>query len=446
MGSLIAKNDGGMRISDRYIALQRDLHARFDYGRGVDAQECAALVCSLAPATVLDYGCGQGHLARLLPDFEVEEYDPCIAGKDAEPGKADVVVCSDVLEHIEPELLGNVLLHLYALTRKTLILVIATGPSSKIMADGRQAHLIVETADWWKSKLSGLFDLKRLDDRSAEGKGVLVVAEPRRFMADLLLPVTKIRSTSAVTDVERNDNMVANSARIPNRLEIGIEPHDRTAHLVCFGPSLKQTWPEIAIARHMEGHDVFTVSGAHRFMIDRGIIPVAHLDCDPRPHKALQIGDPHPSVKYWLASCVSPSYLDRLEGHHVELWHSYNGEASRIAFKIDPKQKMIVGGGSIGLRAMSVLYARGYRKFEIHGLDSSFAGGEHHASEHLGKHPEATPVKCGDRWFDTSAVLILYARFFNKQLTMMPDAVINLHGDGLLQHMTKLNQTGEDDE
>jgi hypothetical protein len=44
-------------------------------------------------------------------------------------------------------------------------------------------------------------------------------------------------------------------------------------------------------------------------------------------------------------------------------------------------------------------------------------------------------VKCGERWFETSAVLILYARFFYKQLTMMPDAVIHLHGDGLLQHM-----------
>lgn len=430
------------RISADYIGLQKDLHARFNYGRGVDAEECAEIVRSLSAETVLDYGCGQGHLGRLLDN--VEEYDPCIDGKDSDPARADVVVCADVLEHIEPELLGNVLLHIYALTRKYTLLVIATGPSKKVMADGRTAHLIVENADWWKGKLSGLFEIERLEDRSEQGKGVLILCKPRRFTADPpLVPIAKIRSTSAVTDHERNNNMLANSARIPERLEIGIEPHDRVAHLVCYGPSLKKTWPELAIARHMEGNDIFTVSGAHRFLIDRGIIPEAHLDCDPRPHKAEQIGEPNPYVKYWLASCVSPQYLDKLEGYEVALWHSYNGEASRVAFKIDPKHKMVVGGGSIGLRAMSVLYARGYRAFEIHGMDCSFVDGENHAGEHLGKVSEGVPVKCGERWFETSAVLVLYARFFHKQMTMMPDAMIHLHGDGLLQHMIK---TGEDHE
>lgn len=430
-------------ITPEYKVLQKDLHARFDYGRGGDAEECAAIVRQLGAETVLDYGCGQGHLARLLDGFEVEEYDPCIEGKDAEPARADIVVCADVLEHIEPELLGNVLLHIYALARKYVVLVIATEPSRKIMADGRQAHLIVETADWWKGKLSGLFEIERLEDRSAFGKGILALCRPRRFEVNPpLVPIAKIRSASAVTDAERNENMIANSARIPERLGLGVPAHDRVAHLVCYGPSLKKTWPELAIARHMSGHDIFTVSGAHRFLIDRNILPVAHLDCDPRPHKAEQIGEPHRDVQYWLASCVSPKYLDKLEGHAVALWHSYNGEASRIAFKIDPKQKMIVGGGSIGLRAMSVLYARGYRTFEIHGMDCSFADGNNHAGPHLGKASEGVPVKCGERWFDTSSVLILYARFFHKQLTMMPDAVIHLHGDGLLQHM--MTQTGED--
>jgi hypothetical protein len=446
MGSVAAQKyeQGGRRISDEYIALQKDLHARFNYGHGVDAIECADLVRSFEPETVLDYGCGQGHLAKLLAGLEVEEYDPCIEGKDGEPAKADVVVCADVLEHIEPECLGNVLLHLYAVTRQKLILVIAIAPSKKVMADGRQAHLIVQPADWWQSRLTGLFDIERFEDRSAEGKGVLAVVSPRRFTADPpLLPIARIRSITAVTDAERNDNVIANCARTPNRLQFGISPNDRVAHLACFGPSLRQTWPELAMALHHEKSDVFSVSGAHRFLIDRGVIPFAHMDCDPRAHKAEQIGEPDNRVRYWLASCVHPSYLDKTEGHQVDLWHSYNGEASRIAFKIDPKQKMIIGGGSIGLRAMSVLYARGYRRFEIHGMDCSFQDGENHAGAHLGKQSEGVPVKCGERWFETSAVLILYARFFQKQLKMMPDAEINLHGDGLLQHMIRCNQTGE---
>ncbi len=423
-------------ISESYRALQTDLHSRFNYGHGGDALECAVIVQTLNPETVLDYGCGQGHLGRLLPNYDVEEYDPAIDGKDEEPSKADVVVCADVLEHIEPDLLGNVLLHLYALTRKRLILVIATRPSSKVMADGRGAHLIVENADWWRAKLAGLFEFERFEDRDAMGHGVLAICRPRSFDVPQLVPIVKIRSTSAVSDEDRNDQVRVNCVRLSKRLGINLPAHDRTAHLVCYGPSLNRTWPMVAMAK-ASGDDVFTVSGAHRFMLDHGVVPLAHIDCDPRPHKAAQIGEPHKGVAYWLASCISPAYLDKLEGHDVSLWHSYNGKASRIVFQLEPGQQMVVGGGSVGLRAMSILYARGYRRFEIHGMDCSFEDGEAHAGEHLGKPLEAVPVKCGERWFQSSAAFVLYARFFHKQLSMMPDAEIHLHGDGLLQHMQK---------
>ncbi len=427
-----------MLITDEYRDIQKDLHANYDYGKGVDAPECAKIVKGLLDnGTVLDYGCGQGHLARLLDGYEVEEYDPCIEGKDDEPANADVVVCADVLEHIEPELLDNVLLHIRVLTKKYAVLVIATGPSKKIMKDGRSAHLIVEDQGFWFQKLTGLFDFERFEDRSNEGRGLLIVATPRAFKTETLIPLARVRGTSAVDDLTRNENVKINCAKNSNRLALDMEPHDRTAHIACFGPSLIQTWPQLAIAR-ATGHSIYSVSGSHKFLIDRDVIPFAHMDCDPRPHKVAMLGEPHKNVQYWLASCVDQSYLDKIYGYDVSLWHSYNGKASREAFKIDPSQRMIVGGGSIGLRAMSVLYCRGYRTFEIHGMDCSFHEDEHHAGDHLGKNHDGIPVKCGDRWFKANAVMLLYARYFRKQLAIMKDAKINLHGDGLLQHMMKL--------
>jgi hypothetical protein len=183
--------------------------------------------------------------------------------------------------------------------------------------------------------------------------------------------------------------------------------------------------------------DVFTVSGAHRFMIDHGVIPQVHIDCDPRPHKALQIGQPHENVEYWLASCISPFYLDRLEGHEVKLWHSYNGTASRIAFQIDPDQKNGGWGGSIGLRAMSILYARGYREFEITAWIAPLRTGKPMLAPTKVRRRNSYPCNATTDGSRTSAVFVLYARFFHKQLSMMPDAIINLHGDGLLQHMNR---------
>lgn len=176
-----------MLITNEYLELQKELHKRYDYGKGVDAELCATLLnnfrqsCIIQPgASVLDYGCGQGHLGQMLRhDYDVREYDPCIEGKDTLPEAADVVVCADVLEHIEPECLDDVLEHIAGLTGQLAILVIATGRSSKIMADGREAHLIVENADWWRERLLKYFELKQFQDRSVIGKGVLAIVEAK---------------------------------------------------------------------------------------------------------------------------------------------------------------------------------------------------------------------------------------------------------------------------
>lgn len=147
-------------ISPEYLRQQQLLHAApKGYGGKGDkwAETVLHLVKVHGATSVLDYGCGQGTLAkalhRLVPALDVREYDPAIAGKDARPASADLVVCTDVIEHIEPERLSDVLKHLAQLTQKALFLVIATRPASKTLADGRNAHLIVEDGEWWANRL-----------------------------------------------------------------------------------------------------------------------------------------------------------------------------------------------------------------------------------------------------------------------------------------------------
>lgn len=422
-----------MLISPAYAELQRDLHARYDYGKGVDAEECAALVRRvLAAGSVLDYGCGQGHLGRLLrPEYDVRDYDPCIAGLDAEPTSADVVVCADVLEHIEPELLGNVLQHIRKLARLHVVMVIATGPSGKKMADGRGAHVIVESASWWAAQLGEAFIIDTFMDRTPEGRGVLVVARPKPF------EIGQINVVPATGNDERNANVRANCASVTKRLDISVPKHDRKAIVVCAGPSLIETWPYIAMER--DTADVFTTSIAHKFLLDRNVVPVAHLDCDPREHKARQFGEPDARVQYWLASCVHPSYVGRLAGFDLSLWHSFNGKESQpVVAEVDPTNQMVVGGGSVGLRALSVLYCRGYRAFDIHGMDCSYADdGTDHCGEHLGKRADTVTTICGGRVFKSTPVHIAYARYFFKSQKMLKGATFNLYGDGLLVEMVR---------
>jgi len=148
----------GQLISSKYLEMQRILHqsprgygGRGDKWAGVVMQVAAAHQCT----SILDYGCGEGALARALRSMplgaiRIDEYDPAIKGKDMAPEFADLVVCTDVLEHIEKERLTAVLQHLRLLARKALWVVVSTKSSNKKLVDGRNAHIIIKPAGWWK--------------------------------------------------------------------------------------------------------------------------------------------------------------------------------------------------------------------------------------------------------------------------------------------------------
>lgn len=164
-------------ISDDYRVLNAKLHALGKFGRHGDkwARKVRAIVAEHHVASVLDYGCGQGALARAL-DFPVAEYDPAIPGKDADPAPAELVVCTDVLEHIEPDLLDNVLDHLRALTLRYLFAVVATRPAVKFLEDGRNAHLIIQPDNWWRPAIEARFTVIEWTPRQGEFAALLAKA------------------------------------------------------------------------------------------------------------------------------------------------------------------------------------------------------------------------------------------------------------------------------
>ncbi len=148
-------------ISPRYLKMQRVLHES-PRGYGGRGDKWAGTVLQIAlvyhAISILDYGCGEGSLKRVLKSRDlgpmtVEEYDPAIPGKDRLPEPADLVNVTDVLEHIEPEHLAAVLAHIKSLTKKVCWAVISLKESNKILADGRNAHIIIQTGGWWKEQL-----------------------------------------------------------------------------------------------------------------------------------------------------------------------------------------------------------------------------------------------------------------------------------------------------
>lgn len=165
-------------ITPEYRELNTQLHeTRKDFGVGGAGWAAAvrAMCVRYHAWDVLDYGCGKGSLAQAM-DFPIHCYDPAIAEFAAEPVPADLVVCTDVLEHIEPECLDTVIADLRRVTKRAIFCNISTVPAVKTLADGRNAHLIVEPAVWWLAQLNPFFMMKEIYGTDTH---LVLLLEPR---------------------------------------------------------------------------------------------------------------------------------------------------------------------------------------------------------------------------------------------------------------------------
>jgi len=133
-----------MLISPEYRALNEALHQSSNTfgGSGIWwAFHAKWAIDKYACESVLDYGCGKGSFVtngwRVFGTGPVlAEYDPAIPGKDTPPLPADLVVCTDVLEHIEPDCIDDVMAHIAGLSRKAVFFIISTKPAKKTLPDG----------------------------------------------------------------------------------------------------------------------------------------------------------------------------------------------------------------------------------------------------------------------------------------------------------------------
>lgn len=145
-------------VSSEYKIVLTDTHRitenKWGGGHSVDKlPKYESLLKSLDVKTILDYGCANGkfkvYMDKHKPQYTVYEYDPGIRGKDQLSDPADFLVCCDVMEHVEPDLLSNVMNHLQGLVLKGGFFNISTKEAITLLSDGTNAHKIVEGSDWW---------------------------------------------------------------------------------------------------------------------------------------------------------------------------------------------------------------------------------------------------------------------------------------------------------
>jgi hypothetical protein len=153
-------------ISEEYRHMQRQLHENPNYG--VASVQYAPLVADILQATgaseLLDYGAGKGRLGLTLREhlkrpLTIHHYDPAIPEWSAPPAPCGFVACIDVLEHIEPDLIDNVLDDLKRVTAGVGVFTVHTYAAVKFLPDGRNAHLIQQPPGWWLPRFLERFEL-----------------------------------------------------------------------------------------------------------------------------------------------------------------------------------------------------------------------------------------------------------------------------------------------
>lgn len=131
-------------ISEDYRRMQQKLHENPDYGEAsVGTALLVAQIMEAVGATeLLDYGAGKGRLGVALRQHlkrpqTIHHYDPAVPQWSAPPVPCGFVACIDVLEHIEPQFLDNVLDGLQRVTAGVGVFTVQTGAALKVLPDGR---------------------------------------------------------------------------------------------------------------------------------------------------------------------------------------------------------------------------------------------------------------------------------------------------------------------
>jgi 2-polyprenyl-3-methyl-5-hydroxy-6-metoxy-1,4-benzoquinol methylase len=149
-------------ISDNYKKILTDIHDTSPFGkRSKVPKYLAEFIEQVKPTSILDFGCGKGRLVHRLredyPDMSITGYDPGNREFDESlDGRlVDLLISTDVLEHVEPEHINQTLEYLSHRSRYIYHLI-ALSPAKLILPDGRNAHLIQESPEWWRNKFLNL--------------------------------------------------------------------------------------------------------------------------------------------------------------------------------------------------------------------------------------------------------------------------------------------------
>lgn len=218
--------------------------------------------------------------------------------------------------------------------------------------------------------------------------------------------------------------------------------HDGHVCIVGGGPSLVDTIDELKWRKSI-GQKVWALNGTGRFLYRHGITPDAVLIVDARPENEQFLGDLNPHTPVYLASQCHPMLFDAAEEYDLDvmLWHANSpGMVELLGEEKDRPVHLLGGGTTVGMNAMVMAFAGGYRKLHLYGMDSSYREERHHAyAQNLNDGDRIIDALYGDRAFRVTGWMAQQVNDFQDLVPglVADGCVITVAGDGLLPTVAK---------
>ncbi len=208
---------------------------------------------------------------------------------------------------------------------------------------------------------------------------------------------------------------------------------EATAVICGGGPALKD-YASLISNLQRAGAAIFSCNQADRFLRDHNIQPNFHVMLDARPELAAWV---NPGGIKLYASMCDPETLKRGDkAGELTIWHAVTDGAPEIV----GHGLMIGGGDTVGLRAICVAYAMGFRRIALVGMDSCYLGGEHHAyPQELNDGERVLDVIVAGKHFRAAPWMAKQADQFRELVGMLGQmgASVMVYGpeESLLRHM-----------
>jgi hypothetical protein len=145
-----------MSLYDIYLEQAKEYHKNDKIWQGITLTKYIPLINQIIKdkeiKTILDYGCGKAKHHPLK--WNATKYDPAVPEYQNKPtDKFDLVISTDVLEHIPVDNLKDVIDEIFNYSKKWVFLSVCCRKANAILPNGYNAHATIESAKWWRELL-----------------------------------------------------------------------------------------------------------------------------------------------------------------------------------------------------------------------------------------------------------------------------------------------------